>query len=471
MKFFCNWRIQLFAVLLCSNTFSEMRAAAPDPNSTNGLIGSWTFDDTTSWYSDFGYAPISFTNLSYAQLNGINCLVMDSTNASRLQFNVVEADSHTNITVGQGTLMFWYAGNWVGTNEGGAGPGQSGRFLDIGTSGSGWWSFCYNASGNIIFCGQTNGGSPVTYLTSPVAWTTNNGGWSHLALTYTATNSALYLNGILVTNGNGVTALPDTNTLNQGFFIGSDTNGTIQARGMLADIITYDRPLSASDVYATYLLYALLVSPGDWVTIDWGEYTNSASPFNIVTGTGNLISGGTNGASCVLSTNIWFTNVVGKPLTNGTELKFLIAGGADGTLYDVFANSVPALGSDTNRPWSWMGQAYHCVTNTLTITNQPNVSAFLILGKAQDGDADGLSDAFEVLVSKTNPALADSDSDGIPEAWEILHGLNPQMPGLASQDPDQDALTNKQEYLYGTKPLISEGFNIWLSQPSGSGLP
>src|SRR5206468_9778799 len=60
---------------------------------------------------------------------------------------------------------------------------------------------------------------------------------------------------------------------------------------------------------------------------------------------------------------------------------------------DLFANSVPTLSSDTNRPWAWMGQAYHCVTNSLTITNQPNVSAFLVLGTPQDADGDGLTDA------------------------------------------------------------------------------
>jgi len=147
-------------------------------------------------------------------------------------------------------------------------------------------------------------------------------------------------------------------------------------------------------------------------------------------------------------------------------------GRADGVLYDVFANSILAPSSDTNHPWSWLGQSYHCVTNNLTITNLPNISAFLILGNNLDTDGDGLTDAYELLVSKTSPNSADSNSDGIPDGWLVLHRLPTQGSGIAGQDPDFDALTNLSEYLYGTDPHVSQGFSIWLANPAGfSGIP
>jgi hypothetical protein len=75
-----------------------------------------------------------------------------------------------------------------------------------------------------------------------------------------------------------------------------------------------------------------------------------------------------------------------------------------------------------------MGQGLHCVSYSLSITNQPNVSAFLILGTPEDDDLDGLTTAYELLVSKTNPYNPDTDGDGISDGDEILLGTDPRTP-------------------------------------------
>jgi len=108
---------------------------------------------------------------------------------------------------------------------------------------------------------------------------------------------------------------------------------------------------------------------------------------------------------------------VATVLTNGTRLTFSIAGGADGVLYDVFANSVPAPAADTNRPWAWMGQAYHCVTKQSNDHNKPNISAFLVLGQPTDNDSDGLTTAYELLVSKTRPDRWTRTETACPMEW------------------------------------------------------
>ncbi len=42
--------------------------------------------------------------------------------------------------------------------------------------------------------------------------------------------------------------------------------------------------------------------------------------------------------------------------------------------------------------------------------------------------------------------------DGIPDDWKVAHGLDPNDPYLAMEDPDSDGLTNLEEYQNGTDP-------------------
>ncbi|MGI9239976.1 MAG: hypothetical protein ACR2RV_04200, partial [Verrucomicrobiales bacterium] len=51
-----------------------------------------------------------------------------------------------------------------------------------------------------------------------------------------------------------------------------------------------------------------------------------------------------------------------------------------------------------------------------------------------------------------NALVEDSDMDGMPDHWESLNGLDPDDPSDASANADTDALTNLQEYQFGTNP-------------------
>jgi hypothetical protein len=81
-------------------------------------------------------------------------------------------------------------------------------------------------------------------------------------------------------------------------------------------------------------------------------------------------------------------------------------------------------------------------------------------------DASGVVTAHasgEVLISALNEgALGAIDlevvlsgstvGDGIPDDWKVAHGLDPNDPAVAFEDPDHDGLTNLEEFQNGTDP-------------------
>lgn len=406
-------------------------------------LDSWSFSEaaSTNFLSDKGYAPVSFTNIDLSKLGDIMggfSLIMDSTNAAWLQYHSVEADGTTNLTIDSGTIVLWVSPNWASatTNNNGSGPGVPGRLIEVGSyttnASYGWWSLFVDSGGtNLYFAAQTNSGDGAIamYLSAPIDWATND--WHMIALTYSPTNSALYIDGQLATNGLAVTVLPGPNVLTNGFWIGSDSSGVLQSHAEFDDISSYNYPLDGHTVEGLYgsfwgyymmnpyniepLLHSAPSSPG---------YPAGPSPWSAISGSGYLTPIATNSIGCVTSGDIWATNITAFTTNGAMAVTFTIGGGSDGVLYDVFANAALDFSTSTNMPWSWMGQGYHCVT--YTITNLPSMgSCFLMLGKPTDTDGDGLSDAYEKLVSKTDPYKYDTDGDGMFDGWELAHGLNP----------------------------------------------
>ncbi len=87
-----------------------------------------------------------------------------------------------------------------------------------------------------------------------------------------------------------------------------------------------------------------------------------------------------------------------------------------------------------------------------------------------DPDNDGLTNAQEYQ-RNTIPIDADTDNDGAPDGWEVTAGLNPLSAADGGTDSDSDGLGNGREFLWGTDPLQKGTFGIWLSNPSANFLP
>jgi hypothetical protein len=416
----------------------------PIPTNAYPPLDTWSFNNTNTWVTDLGYAPVSFTNLTGSYLGQGTSLVVDSTNDAWLQYNVVENDGTTTLTVDQGSVLLWFAPDWSSTNQGGTGPGDAGRLIEVGSytadASYGWWSIYIDPEGeNIYFSAQTNDGTGIMYFSAPISWTTNN--FHQIAVTYSSTNSSLFMDGAFVTNGPGVTIYPGPDVLTNGFWIGSDSNGVIQAHGIFDNISTYTNQLDSTAISEDYTLswvfYAQPAVAGGIIQAPSNPET--IPTFDAVTGLGYLVAVSTNETGCTNSSNVWITNATTSVATNGgVNFTFTIEGGTNGLAYDVFATTALTMPL-TNGVWTWMGQGNQCVT--YTIPNLTNSPVFLLLGTPQDSDGDGLTDAYELLVSHTNPYNSDTSGDGMLDGWKVLWGMNPMI--------NNSALANERaNYVY-----------------------
>ena len=75
-----------------------------------------------------------------------------------------------------------------------------------------------------------------------------------------------------------------------------------------------------------------------------------------------------------------------------------------------------------------------------------------ILSPAGDHDIDGLDNSDEILTYHTNPFVKDTDGDGMPDGWEVVYGFLPLNDSDATEDADQDFLTNVNEFIHHTYP-------------------
>ena len=424
------------------------RAVELPPGNSGNTLDTWSFLDTTNWTDDFGDSPLSWTNLSACTGDG-PAVLMDSTNGSWLQYAIVESSGYTNLALNQGSVMGWFfLTNAANTNGWGLDSAQWGTFIEAGSytpdASYGWWSLWTDGT-NLMLSAQDNLGSQTNYFCAPLNFCAASNTWQHLAVTYSSNATEVYLNGALITNGPGMSIFPNPGVISNAFYLGSSGQSN-QLHAAFDDISTYDYPLDAGSIAGNFAIFSI-VYYGAPVSVPQPALNPAPSILtttNLITGPGNLVALSTNLVSCVTSSNIWLTDVSATPLTNQTvNVQFTISGGFSGVPYDVFAASSLGSGSVTNAQWVWMGQGYQCVTYLLT--NLPPSAAFLILGQPGDPDGDGLTTAFERLVSHSDPNNPDTNGDGIPDGLSVIYGID---------------------------PVARIPFGVWVATPSGfSGIP
>jgi hypothetical protein len=177
--------------------------------------------------------------------------------------------------------------------------------------------------------------------------------------------------------------------------------------------------------------------------------TLGAAPYsttwsNVITGSGYVLDMGPM-ASWTTADTVWMTNAACRPDDDGMACTVALAGGAAGASWDLFGNTT--LSSDDG-PWTWLGRGL--VGHILQLTNLPAGPVFLRLGNPSiDSDHDGLTDAFERLVSRSDPNNPSSNGSGLPDGW--LWAYFGSL-GYYATNVDTDGNTLLADYQNGVDP-------------------
>ena len=160
----------------------------------------WCFNNTNTWVGEGGQLPLLATNLVGVLSWSSNAVQIDNSDPAFLSYNVVETNGDTNITCQTGSLRFWFKPDWSSADQGGTGPGNSGRLIEVGNYDpsftNGWWSLFLSPDGTQLSFGTSTNGDGMTNLSANISWLADE--WHQIALTYSPTSSALYVDGQLL---------------------------------------------------------------------------------------------------------------------------------------------------------------------------------------------------------------------------------------------------------------------------------
>ena len=153
--------------------------------------------------------------------------------------------------------------------------------------------------------------------------------------------------------------------------------------------------------------------------------------------------------TCDTNTPLYITNTACEFVTNqGWTVTFDVQGTnslGGNSLVEIYATTNLLGNSITNANWQFLERGPSCAT--YQYTNQPTAESYYILGTMLDTDGDDLTDAYEKLVSKTDPNNPDTDGDGVSDGDEIfMHQTNPN-----NADTDGDGVIDQPFKVYITR--------------------
>lgn len=326
----------------------------------------------------------------------------------------------------RGAIRFWYRPDY----SSGVGSGETTTLLELVTANDKaseiWWALVVSPDGSEVhlIC-QTESG-PEACLSASVNWT--NGSWHLLTVAFTPTNSAIFIDDQLQAVGEGLTAIPNEAAPYTSLIVGSSASGELPAQGQIEELSIFSGRKKMQQVMGNIfglsvdweigIYYAALSKTAALGPISDAEIAERAAriaqrkaereALGLEEESGGgmqmmMLVGGT--AVCVTNSPLYITNTVAWfDTNNGWTVQFDVQG--TNSPADIFTTTNLSGNSITNSQWVWLERGPSC--STYQYTNQPAEGSCYILGTMKDTDSDGMTDAYERLVSHTNPNVPDA---------------------------------------------------------------
>ena len=246
------------------------------------------------------------------------------------------------------------------------------------------------------------------------------GTWHLIAISYSSQATVLYLDGKPAASGAGVAAPRLVAGGKFGLSMGSAFDGTQQAQGDYDEMTVLpemDIPLASYYQWLAPIAALGPVTPAEIAAEAQAEEEAELQAQSQALASRLMSPMSPMGGPLAPSSN----DLTNGPLriasiawaaTNGTGFSNMVTMQLACSNYtqqfDVFRTRALANNPLTNCYWAWVARDFP--GNTITLTNEPFPTAFYLAAYTNDSDGDGLSDAYEVLVSRSNPGVPPSVS-------------------------------------------------------------
>jgi hypothetical protein len=280
---------------------AEEVAQGKDPhnpyNTVARRLGYWRFNHS-SLTNEAGFGPMETNVVPVGTWSGTGVGI---TNTSQgLRYRPVEANGAANINLRSGTVRFWFQPRWSSASVGGSGPGNGTDLIQVGpdSRGAAWFLGTGHDGNQLTFASYQQVGDVADILMGldhirvNIAWT--NELWHQIALTYSPTNYALFLDGRLVSHddnhhdlrpvikqgtnilerlnlGEGIRFYPQADLRSAGMRIANRMDGGNMrpAMGVLDELEIYNYPLSASEIARGFHTFPAGTTPHPTVDTDY----------------------------------------------------------------------------------------------------------------------------------------------------------------------------------------------------------